>query len=293
MGLTAPDLNLLRESRVKTCLFWVMALTLSGSGIAGAQAPSASAEATTPMAADANPGFEVSTVKPSRPDQPNTTSGQMGHRVVMSNTTVLFLMSFAYDVQEKQVADPPAWVASSKFDFDGVADTPGEPNLEQLKRMLQKLLADRFQLKFHREKRELSAYVLTIAKSGMKLNQSHDDPHGMPSLLMQPGFPKVAAMKARNMSMTDFARLMQSGIVDRPVVDQTGLTGRYEFLLRWTPDETQFLQAGARMSVPGNDADAPSLFSAVQEQLGLRLSAEKRTPVEVLVLDHIDKPSEN
>ena len=245
------------------------------------------------MAANAHPAFEVATLKPSNPDHPPANAGEMGHRVSMANTTILFLMSFAYDVQEKQITNQPAWMASEKFDLNGVADTAGTPSLNQLKLMLQTLLADRLHLRLHSDQREMSAYVLTLAKNGPKLQASQDDPHALPSLLMQPGFPKVAAMKASNLSMTDFARLMQSGIVDRPMVDKTGLQGKYDFLLRWTPDESQFTQAGARMPPPSENADAPSLATAMQEQLGLRLTAEKRTSVEVLVIDHIEQPSPN
>ena len=266
----------------------LLTLAIFATASTNAQTPVAA-----PMAADAHPAFEVATIKPSSPDHPPANAGEMGHRVVMSNTTILFLMSFAYDVQGKQIANPPPWVASKKFDLNGVADTPGSPSLDQLKIMLQTLLADRLHLRLHHEQREMSAYVLTLAKNGPKLQASKDDPHGLPSLLLQPGFPKVAAMKASNLSMTDFTRLMQSGIVDRPMVDGTGLHGKYDFLLRWTPDESQFTQAGARMPPPSADADAPSLTTAMQEQLGLRLTVERRTPVDNLVVDNIEQPSPN
>ena len=277
---------------MRMALLWLQAFALL-SVVSRAQTLAAPASETSAMSADAHPGFEVATIKPSQPDDPGDSSEAMGHRVAMSNTTVLFLTCFAYDVQEKQIANAPGWISTEKFDLNGVADKPGTPNLAQLKGMLQKLLADRFQLRFHQEQRELPAYVLTVAKNGSKLQPIREPSEEMPSLLLQPGFPKVAAMKARNMSMADFARLMQGGIVDRPVVDKTGLDGRFDFLLRWTPDESQFTQVGSKLPAPSETADAPSLFIALQQQLGLKFTAERKTPVEVIVVDRISKPSEN
>ncbi len=245
------------------------------------------------MASDAHPGFEVATIKPSNLNAPDTSDGEMGHRVVMSKTTIRFLVAFAYDLHEKQILDGPDWIASEKFDFTGVSDTPGDPNLQQLKSMFQRLLADRFALTFRREQREMPAYVFTVAKGGAKLERSEDASRGMPSLLMQPGFPKVAALKGRNLSITEFAQLMQSGILDRPVVDNTGLIGKYSFLIKWTPDESQFNQTGARLPSPDVTADAPSLFAAMQEQLGLKLTAERKAPVQAFVITHIEQPSAN
>jgi len=245
------------------------------------------------MKADADPSFEVATIKPSRPDGQGADDGQMGHRVVMRGTTMLFLVGFAYDLHEKQIAGAPTWMASEKFDLNGVADTPGAPNLAQLKSMIRKLLVERMQMHVHRETRELSAYVLTVANDGPKMTVSGDDARGLPSLMMQPGFPKVGVMKARNVTMTNFAQLMQSGVLDRPVVDRTGLTPRYDFLLKWTPDESQFTQVGARMPAPAESADAPSLFTAMTEELGLKLTADKKAAVAVLVVDRVMRPSAN
>lgn len=264
----------------------------SASGQIGAASQAADAEVK-PMAANADPSFEVATIRPSDLDHPLDNAIASGRRTAFPNTTVLFLVSFVYDLHDSQILGAPDWMATEKFDFVGVSDTPGKANLQQVKTMIQKLLADRLQLQFHREKRELSAYVLTVAKEGPKLDKSPDDPKGMPSLMMQAGFPKVAAMKGRNLTMTDFTRLMQSGILDRPVVDQTDLQGKYDFLLTWTPDDSQFRQTGMRLPPASDAANAPSLFTAIHEQLGLKLAAEKKVSVDVMVLDHVEKPSEN
>jgi uncharacterized protein (TIGR03435 family) len=155
--------------------------------------------------------------------------------------------------------------------------------------MVQKLLADRFQLKFHRDKKELSAYLLTVAKGGPKLKKSETNNNGVPGLF----FTKLGRLNVRNATMVDFAGVMQTGVFDRPVVDQTGLEGRWDFILSWTPDETQFSSFGVKVPPPSEAADAPPpIFTAIQEQIGLKLDAGK-APVEVLVLDHVDRPSEN
>ncbi|MGD0442848.1 MAG: TIGR03435 family protein [Edaphobacter sp.] len=241
-----------------------------------------------PMSADADPSFEVATIRPSNPDHP-IDGTPIGHRTVFAGVTMRFLMTFAYGVHDKQIVGAPNWWDSQPFDIEGLSDIPGNPSLPQMKTMLQKLMADRFQMKFHREKREISAYVLTVGKNGAKLDKSMSDKDTVPSLLGRPSI----GMKGRNLTMVVFADLLQSGILDRPVVDQTGLQGRYDFLLRWTPDESQFTQVGGRFPPPTEGADGPpGLFTAIQEQLGLKLNAEK-TAVDVLVIDHVEKPSQN
>ncbi|HET6176767.1 MAG TPA: TIGR03435 family protein, partial [Candidatus Sulfotelmatobacter sp.] len=188
------------------------------------------------MAADANPSFEVATIKPSKPEQPGKAFLVRGTRFTTINTTMLDLITFAYDVQQKQVVGGPDWISTDKFDIAAQPDVPGAPNRQQLKSMVQKLLADRFQLKFHQDQKELSAYVLTVAKSGLKMKKNDANPNGLPGLF----FRQLGVLTVQNATMKDFTQLMQSAVLDRPVVDQTGLEGRWDFLLKWTPDESQF-----------------------------------------------------
>jgi uncharacterized protein (TIGR03435 family) len=242
-----------------------------------------------PMAADADPNFEVATVKPSKPDQPGKALMVRGTRFSTINTTLTDLICFAYDVQQKQIVGAPDWISTEKFDLAAQPDQPGTPSQKQLKSMLQKLLAERFQLKFHHDKKELSAYVLSTGKNGPKLKQNDGNPTGLPGLF----FRQLGNLTVQNATMADFTRLMQSAVLDRPVVDQTGLQGRWDFVLKWTPDESQFSGMGAKVPPPSDAADAPPpLFTAIQEQLGLKLEAGK-AQVDVLALDHVDKPSEN
>ncbi len=264
----------------------VAVLTLGlGHGMVG-QSAQGSAETLQPMAAGADPSFGVATIKPSDLNHPLESEGSpVAHRSVLAGTSVRFLLAFVYDVHDKQIVDAPAWLGTEKFDIVGVADMPGTPDLAQLKTMEQKLLVDRFQLKFHWEKREMSAYVLTVGKGGAKLEGSKDA-GGQPSFLGRPD----RGMKGRNLTMTNFAQLLQSGIMDRPVVDHTGLGGKYDFALRWTPDQSQF---GGRFPVMADSADAPpGMFTAIEEQLGLKLNAEK-TAVQVMVIDRVEQPSPN
>jgi uncharacterized protein (TIGR03435 family) len=158
--------------------------------------------------------------------------------------------------------------------------------------MLRALLADRFKLAIHREQKEMSVYALTVAKGGSKLKittMSPDDtPEGPPALAftVSPGF---LHLPARYASMNEFASLLQRSALERPVVDQTGLPGRYDFDLEFAIDETLF---GGALGKGPDDPVKPSLFAALQEQLGLKLEAT-RGPVSALVIDRAEHPSEN
>ena len=242
-----------------------------------------------PMAADANPSFEVATIKPSKPDQPGKAFLVRGTKFLTINTTLNDLITFAYGVQQKQVVDAASWVDTDKWDIEAQPDVPGTPNKKQVATMVQKLLADRFQLKFHNDKKELSAYVLTVAKSGQKMTAGSTDPNQLPGLF----FRQLGVLTVQNATMGDFAQLMQTAVLDRPVVDQTELPGKWNFLLKWTPDESQFGGMGIKIPPPSDAADAPPpLFTAIQEQIGLKLDAGK-AQVPVLVIDKAEKPSAN
>jgi uncharacterized protein (TIGR03435 family) len=240
------------------------------------------------MKLDATPGFEVATIKPSRPDVQGKGFTMRGKEVLTINTSVNDLIVFAYEVHSRQIVGAPAWMDSERFDVTGQPDTPGRPNLKQFRLMVQKLLADRFQLTYHNDKKELSAYAITVAKSGPKLTKS-EAPGNLPSL----GFPKLGLLPARNSTIAELAQAMQGAVLDRPVIDQTGIDGRWDFTLTWTPDPSQFAGMGVRVPPPTDDPAAPpDLFTAFVQQLGLKLEAT-RAPVGVMVIDKVQKPSEN
>jgi uncharacterized protein (TIGR03435 family) len=243
-----------------------------------------------PMPADAHPTFEVATIKPTKPDEQRTFVVWRGNDMEVVNFSLAGLVKFAYDIQDKQILGAPDWFHSDKWDITAKPDSPGQPNGDQLKEMLQKLLTDRFALKFHKDQKEMGAYVLTVGKDGPKLKQNTSNPNGLPGLFFGP----IGTLHVMNATMQNFTGLMQSAVLDRPVVDKTGLTGRWDFTLKWTPDESQFAGMGVKIPPPSADDPnpAPPLFTAIQEQLDLKLEAQK-TAVPVLVIDHVDHPSPN
>jgi uncharacterized protein (TIGR03435 family) len=245
--------------------------------------------AAVPMAANALPAFEVATIKPSNPDAQGKAFTVRGHQVLTINTSLSDLITFAYGLHARQVMGGPDWVERDKYDVTGQPDAEGVPNVAQLRVMVQKLLTDRFKLAFHQDKKELSVYALIVGDKGPILTKSAGDPNGLPALF----FRSLGALPARNATMADLAAVMQTAVLDRPVVDQTGLTGRYDFTLTWTPDETQFSAMGVRVPPPTADPSAaPGLFTAIQEQLGLKLESTK-APVPVIVVDRVERPTDN
>jgi uncharacterized protein (TIGR03435 family) len=248
-----------------------------------------------PMAADAHPAFDVVTVKPSKPGQQGKGFGfpPNGTHFRAINFDVDDMIAIGFGLHTKQIVGAPDWLATELYDIDGIPNVPGRPDIKQMGELMQGLLIERFALKFHREQRELAVYAIQLAPGGPKMKETtaaQNDPQGF-------GFRGLGDLIVRNMSMKDFAFGMQSSVTDRPVVDQTGLTGRYDFTLKWTPDDSQFAQFGRTVTPPpaaaGDNPNAPpSLYTASQEQLGLKFTATK-APDDVIVIDHIEKPSAN
>jgi uncharacterized protein (TIGR03435 family) len=243
-----------------------------------------------PMAADADPSFDVATIKPN-PSGGSRMQGLFpkGRHMMVVNGSLEDIVTFAYGVQVKQLVGAPSWSSNDRYDIDATPDQPGTPNLQQMRGIFRKLLADRFQLTFHHEKREMSAYVLTVAKTGQKLTPTQlQGP--LPGFGASPA-PGGLALHLANGTMTDFTDFLQMLVLDKPVVDQTAIKGRYDANVTFLPDQTQF--NGNLPKLPTSDVpDAPDLFTAIQRQLGLNLAAEK-TQVDVLVIDHVEKPSPN
>jgi uncharacterized protein (TIGR03435 family) len=245
-----------------------------------------------PMDANAHPSFAAATIKPSPPNKPGKGFGfRDGHFVTM-NTNLNDLIAFAYGLHTMQIVDAPPWFGTDLYDIDAKPDTPGQPSLKQMQMMEQKLLAERFKLTFHHDKRELSAYVISVASGGPKMNKSTAGPNDPPGFR----FGGLGDLTVRNLSVADFATWMQSVVMDKPVVDQTGLPDRYDFQLKWTPDDSQFAQfkgTGPKAPPPTDDPNAPpALYTAMQQQLGLKMGPAK-VPDDVIVIDHVEKPSEN
>lgn len=244
------------------------------------------------MAGDAHPTFDVATIRPSDPDSRGASGLSVeGNRIVYTNQTLEQLILIAYGLQEQQLVGAPAWLGTEKYDIDGVPDTEGRPDLSQMQEMYRKLLAERLNLKVHMEKRDLAVYALALGKGAPKINKSQGDPNGLPTLNFKPT-PQLMTLKVANATMSDFLLQMQM-LLSRPLVDQTGLKGRFDFTLKWTPDDSQLNDLGMQSLATADSASSqPGLFTAVQEQLGLKLDAVK-APADVLVIDKIDRPSAN
>jgi len=255
------------------------------------------------MAADADPSFEVATIKPNASGNSGLQQLTMnGRNFRIRNGSVLDLIGFAYGVQAKQIVNAPDWGNSDRYDIDGVPDKEGTPTPAQLQLMIKKLLAERFGLKEHNEKRDMPAFVLTEAKSGAKIAPTQLN-MPLPGLGIAPAEGGIR-LNIVNAKIDDFTGFLQMIVLDRPVVNHTELKGRYDFHVTFTPDDSQFhghppnfgrpATTGAAASDPATPAaeSAPNLFEALQQQVGLHLSSEK-TAVDVVVIDHVDKPSAN
>ena len=233
------------------------------------------------MAADADPDWEVATVRPTDPAVTNASIRMNGRQFVLENRTVETLLLAGYGVQKKQIVNAPDWTRTERWDVRGVPDVPGQPSLKQMQSLVRKILVERFGLVTHTEKREMEVYALTVAKGGEKMTPSAGDPNGLPDENDRENGGQ-RTMQATHVSMTDFV-LMMKFFLDRPVVDQTGLKGRYDFRWNWTFDESR---------VPTDGTAAPGVFTAIQEQLGLKLEPVK-AQTDVLVVDKVERPSAN
>jgi uncharacterized protein (TIGR03435 family) len=234
----------------------------------------------TPMAADANPAFEVATIKPSGPDEHGPRYSFMGRRFSVVHVSLSDLLKFSYGLQQSQIAKTQDWVNSESYDISAKPDGEGEPSTKQWQSMVKKLMADRFQLKFHLEKQEQSVYLLTVARTGPKVTRSESAPGTLGGM----GFGPPGNFGATNQTMADIAEALGHGVLNRPVEDRTGLAGRFSLRLTWTPDGLG--------TAPENSNAQPDFFTAIQEQLGLKLVSSK-APVDVLVIDRVERPSPN
>ncbi len=245
------------------------------------------------MAADADPAFEVATIKPNNTGATSMQQLTLNGRNFRTRASSLGdLICFAYQVQARQIVGGPDWLNTDRFDIDAVPDKEGAPSPVQLRLMIRKLLAERFQLTFHQDQRELPAFVLTVARTGQKLAPTQlSGP--LPGIGISPN-PTGVSINVRNGTIADFTGFMQSLVLDRPVVDQTALTGRFDFQVTFTPDDTQFNGHPPRLPSPADSTveAAPSLFDALPQQLGLRLEARK-APVTVIAIDHAANYSPN
>jgi uncharacterized protein (TIGR03435 family) len=233
----------------------------------------------------APPTFAVATIKPSAPDAVTGTQIR-GNRFVTQGTTFVDIFKYAYNVHPGQVVGGPGWLRTEKFDVLADPETDKRPSSDQMKAMVQQLLLERFHLVMHHEQNVLPVYALVKTAATPKLTKSTADPGGIPVVGYDPG----GELQVGNATMANFATFLQRFVLDRPAVDQTGISGHFDLVLRWTPDN---LRAGGKPGDSQEDASAPpSLFTAMKEQLGLKLQPTK-APTDVFLIDRVERPSEN
>ena len=234
--------------------------------------------------------FEVATIKPTSPESREGRYMKMlsPHRFVVKNYSLQRLICIAYDLNPKAVSGGPAWMTEDTYEILALTGGEKTPTREEQMAMLRTLLAERFHLQFHRVPKEFAIYSLTVARGGSKLKASAA-PADEPAALIGTVYPQRIQLPARNATMLEFALVLQRAFLDRPVLDRTGLTGRYDFNLEWAPDETQL---GGDVPAAPPDASSPPFFTAVQEQLGLKLEPGRGT-IQTIVVDQAERPVEN
>jgi len=227
--------------------------------------------------------FEVASIRPHVQSPSGAGTGRVGlsvsgSRLTVENLSLSGLITYAYDLKDYQVLGLPGWAESDRYDVSAKAEGDGELTRDSARPMMQTLLAERFQLKVHRGTKDTPVYELVIAKNGPKFKESK--PEAQSTLSLRSG--KGALMTVTKGSMAQLANQFSNrNGVDRPVLDKTGLTGGYDYKLAWSEP-----------SATNADADVVSIFTAIQDQLGLKL--EKATaPIEILIIDSAAKPSEN
>jgi uncharacterized protein (TIGR03435 family) len=198
-----------------------------------------------------------------------------GNRVVGTASTLIDLIEVAYHARRDQIQSAPGWTDSDHYDLDARAGT-GTITSEQMRRMLQALLAERFQLWVHQETREVPMYALVAGKKGPKLRESAPDEAPKGRIM---GNLSGMHMEIAQGTMVQLASRLSSNGAGRPVVDQTGLSGVYSYKLDW-------------VNSAGADSELPSLFVALQDQLGLRLESTKGSS-EMIIIDHVERLAAN
>jgi len=253
--------------------------------------PAASAQTNGAAKADsaqtAPPAYDVMTIKPNNSGSGGTSYGGHDDSFMAQNLSLKMLLQYTYDLNEDSIVGIPSQLDSKRFDIKAKLS---DPDLDALKKLSEKqgrlmllpLLAERFQLKTHMETRPGSIYELVVAKGGPKFKPSADQTSRANGSLGTSSNGKSSKITANCMPIASLAKVLTDQI-HQPVVDKTALAGNYDLTLQWTPDDRP---------ASTDDNAPPSIYTAVQEQLGLKLQSAK-APVEVMVVDHAAMPSDN
>jgi len=221
--------------------------------------------------------FAVATIKPSRPDASPMTQIR-GNRFVTEGTTFVDVFKYAFGVHPDQLVGGPEWLRTERFDIVADPETDKRPTSDEMKAMMRQLLVERFHVVMHQEQKVLSVYAVQKAVDAPKLKKSEGNDRGIPVV----GYDPRGELQVGNATMANFAGFLQRFVLDRPAVDQTRIEGKFDLVLRWTPDDI-------RGSAAGDASAEPGLFTAMKEQLGLKLQATK-AGVEVFVVDRAERP---
>jgi uncharacterized protein (TIGR03435 family) len=282
-------------------------LALASAAPSRAQSPAQNSTVATPAYE-----YEVATIKPNKSGSGNININTPADGFVVTNFPLSRILQLAFGVPDSQISGAPDWANSESFDIDAKMDSATADALKKLsaddrrlarQKMLQALLIARFKLVFHRDSKELPVYWLSIAKNGPKIHEAKSDDtyaNGIPAVggrggagvMMMNGGVGTLTVTAQGVPIGNLLRTLANA-VGRPVLDKTTLTGLYDFTLTYASDPSQLrgLYGGAPGSQP-SEPESPSVFTAVQEQLGLKLDSGKG-PVEIFVIDHVERPSGN
>jgi uncharacterized protein (TIGR03435 family) len=272
---------------MRTAIWGLTVVMVMGCGTAAGQAAGATPQTET---AAVQAEFEVATIRPS---DPKNCCGYFwnvdGMRFRTGNTSLRWLIRFAYGLNDKQIIGEPAWADDDLYDVTGGFEGTKPPTALQCRSALQTLLAERFGLKFHHESRGMSAYVLTAPRGSSKLTRSGPKKDNEEQLIFTRTGESGKTMHGlgRDVSLQEFAGEIQRLTLNKPLVDRTGFAGKFDIDLEFTWEDQNSL---GLTELP--DDAAPNLLTALNQQLGLKLEVAK-APVDVLVIDHAEPPSAN
>jgi uncharacterized protein (TIGR03435 family) len=305
------DAHLGRQRRRKASMYAVsLGMVFMAQAIAGQTAPAGSAAPQAGNASALLPAFEVVSIKPNRSDGMMSRVMMTPDGLSVSGVPAQMLLREAFGVSMDRLVGAPGWMNSDRFDIEAKVAAEDVPRLraltpQQRMEMFVPVFEDRFGLKFHHETRDLIQYVLVIAKGGAKLNEAKEGETYANGLKGPDGAAHAGMMRMGRGEMTGQGVALQalagqlSFQLGGTVIDKTGLTGKYDFDLKWTPDETSGPMVRPPESTQPNSDNAaqpaisaPSIFTALQEQLGLKIESHKE-PADVIVIDHIEQPSPN
>lgn len=219
--------------------------------------------------------FEVAAIRLHRDSGGNTDFNVAKGRFSATSATLKTLVRTAYAVLDSQISGGPAWFDTDKYDIEARTTAPEELTFDRIQPLLRNLLAERFRLRVHRETRQMPVYALSVDKGGVRFAAAAPAESIGMNTRKGPGTAKLTATKIPlSLLATNLGNQL-----GRVVIDKTGLAGNYDLTLQWDPDQS-------------GESASPSLFTALREQLGLRLESRKG-PVEMLVIDGAERPSDN